>query len=253
MLMKSNTRFSDIALAALWVGLATTRLAIAQSAVAGLDRHNFETRAALESQMNAAEAKGDNRAARLIRDRLDHGDFHEGDRIVVKVQGTAGFTDTLIVRSGKTLQLPQMADLSLDGVLRSELSSRLTTYIGKYLRDPVVQVTPLVRLGILGSVARPGYYYSPADLPLSDVMMLAGGPTADADLAKVSIRRSGQIILDERSSRTALSEGLSMDTLNLQAGDEISIGEKRRINWAVLVPTITGVLGLLVAFTQLHR
>ncbi len=251
--MKSNTHFYNITLTALWVSLATTRLAGAQSAVTGLDRHNFETRAALESQMSAAEARGDKNTARLIHDRLDHGDFHEGDRIVVNVQGPAGFTDTLIIRSGKSLQLPQMADLSLEGVLRSELSSRLTTYIGGYLRDPVVRATPLMRLGILGSVAHPGYFYAPADLPLSDVLMLAGGPTVDADLAKVSVRRQGQSILDEHSSRTALSEGRSMDMLNLQGGDEISVGERRRFNWAVIVPTITGILGLLIAYTQLHR
>ena len=251
--MKSNTRSYSIALTALGVCLATTRLAVAQSAVAEQDRHNFETRAALESQISAAEAKGDRSQAALIQYRLDHGDFHEGDRIVVRVQGPAGFTDTLIVRSGKRLQLPQMADLSLEGVLRSELSSKLTTYIGGYLRDPVVQATPLMRVGILGSVAHPGYYYAPADLPFSDVLMLAGGPTADANVGKVTVRRQGQIIMNESSSRTALSQGMSMDTLNLQAGDEISVGERRRVNWSVIVPTITGILGLLIAYTQIHH
>jgi hypothetical protein len=252
MLMKSHRRLYNVVLTALWVSLSTTRLA-AQSVVGGLDRHNFETRAALESQISAAQAKGDKNTTRLIQDRLDHGDFHEGDRIVVNVQGPVGFTDTLIVRAGKSLQLPQMADLSLEGILRSELSSRLTTYIGGYLRDPVVRATPLMRLGILGSVARPGYYYAPADLPLSDVLMLAGGPTANADLAKVSVQRQGQSIMDENSSRAALSEGMSMDMLNLQGGDEISVGEQRRFNWAVIVPTITGVLGLLIAYSQLHH
>lgn len=242
-----------MALSACWVSLATTRLAVPQSAVGAQERHNFETRAALESQIKAAEAKGDKSQAGLIQYRLDHGDFHEGDRIVVKVQGTAGFADTLVVRSGKNLQLPQMADLSLDGVLRSELSSRLTSYIGRYLRDPVVQATPLVRVGILGSVGRPGYYYEPADLPLTDVLMSAGGPTANADVAKVSVRREGQIIIDEKNTQTALNEGMSMDMLNLQAGDEISVGEQRHFNWAVIVPTVTGIVGLLVAYTQIHH
>ncbi|MEO8910759.1 MAG: SLBB domain-containing protein [Gemmatimonadaceae bacterium] len=251
-IMKSNTAWYSIGLAALGVSLAAIPLA-AQTAIADQEPHNFETRAALQSQVGTAEAKGDKTQAALIQYRLDHGDFHEGDRIVVKVQGGGGFTDTLTVRSGNRLQPPQMADLSLDGILRSELASRLTTYIGTYLRNPVVQATPLLRVGLIGSVAHPGYYYAPADLPLNDVLMLAGGPAANADLGKVSIRRMGQIVLNESSSRTALSEGMSMDALNLQAGDEISIGEQRRVNWSVIVPTITGVLGLLVAYTQLHH
>ena len=250
--MKSNALSYSIALTALGVSLTTTPLA-AQSAIAGQEPHNFETRAALQSRVAAEVAKGDRSAAALIQYRLDHGDFREGDRIVVKVQGAAGFTDTLVVRSGNRLQLPQMADLSLDGVLRSELSSRLTAFIGGYVRNPVVQATPLLRLGLLGSVAHPGYYYVPADLPLNDVLMLAGGPTADADLAKVSVRRMGQIVMNESSSRTALSEGLSMDSLNLQAGDEISVGEQRRFNWPVIVSSATAILGLLVVYSQVHH
>jgi hypothetical protein len=252
--MKSNTRSYGIAVVALWVSLATSRLCLAQSAVvADQERHNFETRAELEAQVKTAEAKGDKSEAWLIHYRLDHGDFREGDRIVVKVQGAGGFSDTLVVRSGKRLQMPQMADLSLDGVLRSELTSRLTAYIGKYLRDPIVQANPLVRVGILGSVARPGYYYAAADLPLGDVLMLAGGPTPDADVAKVSVRREREIIIDEDNTRTALTEGMSMDMLHLQAGDEISVGQQRHFNWGVIVPTVTGILGLLVAFTQIHH
>ncbi len=250
--MKSNTVSYIIRSAALGLSLAASSLA-AQAATADQEPHNFETRAALQSQMGAAEAKGDRTQAALIGYRLDHGDFHEGDRIVVTVQGGGGFTDTLTVRAGNRLQPPQMGDLSLDGVLRSELASRLTTYIGTYLRNPVVRATPLVRVGLIGSVAHPGYYYAPADLPLNDVLMLAGGPATNADLGKVSIRRMGQVVLNEPSSRTALSEGKSMDALNMQAGDEISIGEQRRVNWSIIIPTITGVLGLLVAYSQLHH
>src|SRR5688572_12189550 len=163
-----------LVIAALSVCLVTSSPSSAQSALA--DR-SFETRVELVEQAKTAEAQGDQGKASLIRYRLDHGDFREGDRIVVTVPGTGGFSDTLVVRSGKRLQLPQMADLSLDGVLRSELTPQLSTYIAKYLRDPLVRANPLVRVGVLGSVTRPGYYYVAADSPLSDLLMSAGGPT----------------------------------------------------------------------------
>lgn len=217
------------------------------------ERHNFETRAELESQVRAAETRGSKQEAGLIHYRLDHGDFHEGDRIVVKVQGTAGFSDTLTVRSGKRLEIPQMADLSLDGVLRSELGPRVTTYVARYLRDPIVQTTPLVRVGILGSVARPGFFYVPADLPLSDVLMTAGGPTPNADLDKMSVRREGQVIIDESNTRAALAAGMSMDMLHMGAGDEISVGEQRHISWTTIIPTVSGLLALVIALTQIHH
>jgi hypothetical protein len=250
--MKSSTRSYHILIGVLSVSLAGSS-SLAQSAGVQQDRHNFEARAELEAQAKRAEAKGDKAQAYVVHYRLDHGDFHEGDRIVVKVQGSGGFSDTLMVRSGNRLQLPQMGDFSLDGVLRSEITPAITTYVAKYLRNPVVLANPLVRLGILGSVARPGFYYAPADIPLSDLLMTAGGPTPDADVTKVSVRREGQVILDDANGRTALQEGMSLDMLNLQAGDEISVGSHRNFNWQVILPTVTGILGLLLAYSQLHR
>jgi len=239
-----------LVIATLSVCLVTSSPSSAQSALA--ERPSFETRVELAEQAKTAEAQGDQGKASLIRYRLDHGDFREGDRIVVTVPGTGGFSDTLVVRSGKRLQLPQMADLSLDGVLRSELTPQLSTYIAKYLRDPVVRANPLVRVGVLGSVTRPGYYYAAADLPLSDLLMSAGGPTSEADVAKVSIRREGQIIMDQENTRRALVAGMSLDMLHLQAGDEISVGKQRHFNWGVIATTSTALVGLLIAFTQLR-
>ncbi|MDQ6771161.1 MAG: SLBB domain-containing protein [Gemmatimonadota bacterium] len=235
------------------VGLGGSSHALAQSATVPQDGHTFATRSELEAQASAAAGKGDAAAAYLIHQRLDHGDFREGDRIALKVQGGGGFADTLVVRAGNQLPLPQMGVLSLEGVLRSELGSQLTAFVGKFLRDPIVQANPLVRLAILGSVSHPGYYYAAADLPLSDVLMSAGGPTPNADFAKVSIRREGKVIVNEANTSTALADGMSLDRLNLQEGDEISVGSRRDLNWQIIVPTLTGIVGLWITYSQLHR
>ena len=232
--------------------LATTQVSGAQSSVPPRETHEFETRSELESQAATAETNGDQAAVQMIRHRLQHGDFQDGDRIVVTVEGVGGFTDTLIVRSGKRLQVPQMAQLLLDGVLRSELLPKLTNHIGQYLRSPAVRATPLVRIGVLGNVVKPGYYYVSADLPLSDVLMSASGPTSEADVAKISVRRNGGVVIDQENARKALTQGASIDMLHMQAGDEISIGRQRRANWGVIVPAVSGLLGILIALTQIR-
>jgi hypothetical protein len=228
-------------------------LAFAQTGGSVVDRHDFESRATLEADAKTAEAKGDSTGAWLINYRLQQGDFHAGDRVVVKVQGSAGFSDTLVVRSGKVLEIPQMGELPLQGVLRSEINPLLKAHVAKYLRDPVVQATPLVRVGVLGNVGKPGFYYTAADLPLSDVLMTAGGPTNDADVNKISIRRDGNEIIDPEGSSAALAKGMSLDMMHVEAGDEINVGRQRTFNWGVIIPTITGVLSLLVAYTQFHH
>lgn len=252
--MRLKTRLSAIALGYLSAALSAASPSYAQGPGAIERPQNFETRAELEAQAITAEASHNKSEAWLIHYRLDRGDFHEGDRIVLKVtRGSAGFSDTLLVRGGKRLQLPQMGEVSLDGVLRSELVPRLSAHMANYLRDPEVQATQLVRVGILGNVGRPGFYYAPADIPLADVLMAAGGPNPVADLNKVLIRRDGEVIIDENNTRTALSSGMSMDFLHMQAGDEISVGRQKQVNWGMIMSGTSAALGLVFAYTRLHR
>jgi protein involved in polysaccharide export with SLBB domain len=251
--MRLNTQnlFTSFGLV-FWVLLPGTP-ASAQSRASTFERHDFESRAALEAQAKEAVSRGDSAEAFLIHYRLQEGDFREGDRVIVKVQGTGGFSDTLVVRSGMVLALPQMGDLPLEGVLRSEINPLLKAHVEKYLRDPVVQATPLVRLGVLGSVGRPGFYYTAADLPLTDVLMEAGGPTSEADVGKISIRRQGDVIIDPENSRVALAKGMSLDMMHLEAGDQIEVGRQRHFNWQVIIPSATAALGLIITLTQLRH
>jgi protein involved in polysaccharide export with SLBB domain len=208
---------------------------------------HFETRDELTSEMQAAEARNEKARATLIRARLARGDFREGDRIIVRIEGSAGISDTLTVRPGNRLELPQMKEVSLDGVLRSELVPRLSAHVAQYLRNPVVRATPLVRVGVLGSVSRPGYYYTTAEVPLTDVLMTAGGPTVDADLKKTTIRRGSEVIVDAAKAQAALSQGTSLDMLHMIAGDAIEVGRKTQFNWVMTISSIATVVGLLLA------
>lgn len=246
--MLLKTRLQAIALWCLSAALSTATPCLAQTGTPDL-RQRFETRAQLEAQLKAAEASHNNSASYRIHSRLDHGDFLPGDRVFVRVeQGSAGFADTLVVREGRRLDLPQMGDVSLDGVLRSELEASLGAHLGNYLRNAVVKATPLVRLAILGAVGRPGFFYTPADLPVTDILMRAGGPTPDADLEKVMVRREGEILIDESNTATAIREGMSADMLHLQGGDEIQVGRQSHTNWGMILPIASTVAGLLITY-----
>lgn len=216
---------------------------------------NFETREQLQDQLRLAELKQQTGEAYLIRYRLEHGDFQDGDRIALRLtRGSASLSDTLQIREGKKLVLPQLGEISLDGVLRSELTGRIEQYLTKFLRDPDVHTAPLVRVGILGNVARPGFYYVPAELPISDVLMISGGPTPAADLDRTSVRRNGDVIIDEKNTRVALSNGMSLDLLHILAGDEISVGERRQTPWGIILPVSSAVIGLAISLANMrHR
>jgi hypothetical protein len=249
--MDRRTTLRAVSMAlALVAGLATR--ASAQGVRSAGSTRDFEDRATLEAQAANAEAQHRTSEAWLLRTRLQKGDFQDGDRIVVRLLGSVTFNDTVTVRSGKMLPLPRMADLPLDGVLRSELGGRLSSHLARYLRDSSAQATPLLRLAVLGAVRSPGYYYSSADLLLSDVIMKAGGPASNADIGKTVIRRAGDTIWGEQDTRTALSDGLSLDRLHLRAGDEVYVGEERHFNWPLALQVGATVLGLVVAVVRFH-
>jgi len=206
----------------------------------------FDSRARLEAEARAAESAHRDAQAFLLRARLKNGDFQEGDRIIVVLESTPTVLDTMQVRTGKMLQFPRMADLSLEGVLRSELTDTLRRHLGRFLTKPGVRATPLLPVAVFGSVRNPGYYYTAADVVLRDVIMRAGGPLADADINHAVVRRAGQIIWNADDVRVALTDGLSLDRLHMHAGDEIFVPQRKQ---RVPVTTIVSILSASVAAT----
>ena len=236
------------------LGLALSTAAVpaaAQSRPADPAR-DLETRAQLEAEARTAEQQNRTGEAWLLRTRLQRGDFQEGDRIVVMLLGSMTYNDTISVRVGKLLPLPKMGDVPLEGVLRSEVSDRISSHLAKFLRDSSVRAIPLVRLAVLGQVQRPGFYYTSADVLLSDMLMKAGGPASSSELGKMIIRRGGETIWNAQDTRTAMSDGLSLERLHLRAGDELYVPEEKRTNWVGIAQVSLSILALAFTLTRLR-
>lgn len=183
--------------------------------------------------------------AALVRERLASGDFQVGDRIMLRVDGEQALADTFLVGGERKLTLPIVGDVPLGGILRSELGPFLTKYLGDYLRDPVVHVRTLVRLSVIGGVVRPGYYLVPADTPLPDVLMLAGGPNPQGNLQDVRIDRGKERLWSGEPLRSATSSGRTIDQLNLRAGDEIVVPQRGTRSLQASVQTMSLVVAMI--------
>src|SRR6266853_6499932 len=73
--------------------------------------------AAAQSSSFSADLRSRARAqAAQVRERLRDGDFQVGDRIMLRVEGEAGLTDTFTVRGGRELVLPSIGSVPLSGV-----------------------------------------------------------------------------------------------------------------------------------------
>ncbi len=151
------------------------------------------------------------------------GDFHVGDRVLLTVDGEQQLSDTFTVVPGPALDLPTIGTISLAGVRHADLQSYLTQAIGRYVRDPSVHATAMIRLGVLGEVQHPGFYSLPAQSLMSDALMAAGGPTNKANLARAKIERDNRPAVAPDSLARALTGGLTLAELGLRSGDQIDV------------------------------
>jgi polysaccharide biosynthesis/export protein len=159
----------------------------------------------------------------IVRGRLNDGDLHPGDGVVLDVRGEPQLSDTFIVDTELQIALPDVASIPLRGVLFSELESHMRSQLGQYVREPVVRAWPMVRVLVGGAVAHPGYYLVPANALISQTLMAAGGVTADAEMKKLRAMRAGYPVLEGPEMQKALSQGLSLDRANLRTGDELFV------------------------------
>lgn len=191
----------------------------------------------------------------VVRSRLEGGDFQVGDQVLVVVEGPGGFSDTLTVGAGRVLHFPELGVVDLTGVLRSELGPLLQQFLERFVRQPRLQSTALVRLQLSGAVARPGFYTMPAETPLPDAIMLAGGPSGNVDLGGILIERGGRKLMAGDLVQEALADGRTLDQLNLRGGDRIVVplrfalgaaeGSVRTFAMLLAIPlSIAGILAL---------
>ncbi|HWA17139.1 MAG TPA: polysaccharide biosynthesis/export family protein [Gemmatimonadales bacterium] len=213
--------------------------------------HPLATREDLEAILaRSGKQKLGDRDRQFIEARLRDGDFKNGDRLLVRLRGDSAIADTFAIRTDRTLTLPDMPPLDMKGVLRSEAKERIQTHIAQFIRNPQVDVEPLLRLGLLGSVQRPGYYNVRADVPVSEVVMVAGGMGGDADFKKMTVQRGKQEIYDREHVRQAMADGMSLDQLGIQNGDEIAVGA-RSTGFVGALPVITGIAALAAAIISI--
>lgn len=231
----------------------------ADSAATGLQA----TRAALESLAQSTSGP--------IRMRLTEGDFQQGDRILLSVEGEPQLpdrpvpaqpprtierqlSDTFTVGADREVVLPVIGPIALRGVLRAELESYLTREIARFVNDPVVHAKALIRVSIAGAVTKPGFYFVPTDAALADALTVAGGPTQDAKLGKIRIERAGKRLYQGDDVRHALTEGRTLDAMHIEAGDLVFVPgvpghayDNVRL-WATLLSIPVAIYALAHAF-----
>lgn len=195
--------------------------------------------------------------AGALRQRLRNGDFLPGDRIYLVVVGDSALTDTFTVRGDRRLQLPNIPDITLSGVLDSELGTFLSTELGRYLKNPSVTATGMVRLTLTGGVARNGFLTFPVDQAITDVLMTAGGLGPGSKLDETVVKRSGKTFIDKKSFQEAVRLARTVGDLSLRDGDEVYVPAASATagwqNWIKVLGVVGPLIFIVRIFTNNNR
>jgi len=97
------------------------------------------------------------------------------------------------VRMDGRVTLPMLGEIHASGKTTKQLESEITERLKYLVREPIVQVFVdrvfSHRVTLAGKVGRPGQYALSSPTTVLDVLVRAGGPTADAQVKKIKVVR----------------------------------------------------------------
>jgi protein involved in polysaccharide export with SLBB domain len=180
-----------------------------------------------------------------------------GDRIIIEVlnpQLPPTLSDTFVVRRGNTLLLPNVPrEIPLQGVTDVDLTNYLTESLRSAYTSPVIRATLMLGVFITGQVSEPGATWVTPDALLRDAVTAAGTVTAAANIDKIVVKRQGEVIHSREQTRQALTDGRTFADLAIMTGDEIEVGEKRRLTWFSVLSVATTLVSLAFSIATLTR
>ncbi|MFH1996043.1 MAG: polysaccharide biosynthesis/export family protein [Candidatus Omnitrophota bacterium] len=119
-----------------------------------------------------------------------------GDVIEITVRNQPEFSDLFIVQPDGNIQYKFIGDVSVKGLTKGQVKTKLTGVLDMYVKIPEVGVA--IRdyqskfIFVFGEVNRPGKYPMKGDeLPLFDALVEAGLPTLDAAVRRVIVIKPG--------------------------------------------------------------
>lgn len=150
----------------------------------------------------------------------------DGLQINVWPDGTLG--GTFVVEETGNVYLPFLGSVHVVGMPLERLRDQLRAGYSEVMKEPVVTITPLFRVGVMGAVRGPGTYTIDPTFDLLDVIQQAGGFTDRAKQSDIKIVRPGEVL--QYNVQRALEEGADLSELTLRSGDNIVVPNKSSFN-----------------------
>jgi protein involved in polysaccharide export with SLBB domain len=172
-----------------------------------------------------------------------------GDVVRLAVWREDAFSgDFTVDRSGRVV-LPRLGPVEVTGVPTAELREQILEGLGRYLRNPSMDVVFLRRIAIHGAVMRAGLYPVDPTMTVLDALALAGGARHDGRLDRIRLIREGENVM------TIPTTGMQMEELRIRSGDQLMVPEQTwfRRNNMLIATGISAAASLAIALLYISR
>lgn len=173
----------------------------------------------------------------LDRDRETR--LRPGDAVRVEIKDEPALSGEFLVGENGVALLPLVGLVPVGDRPFREVRDELLSAYAVQLVDPVIRITPVRRIAVLGEVRRPGLFPVDPTYTVSDLLAAAGGLTPHADRGKISVVREGEVVIARLDPNSASLRAL------LRSGDQIIVG--RRSWLSENTPFVVGAIGSMAA------
>ena len=177
-------------------------------------------------------------------DSASTGDYlRPGDVLKLNVWREPEWSGEFAVDEAGVVTLPRIGPLLVTSMTAPALRQFLTDSLGRFLRNPTIEVIPLRRIQVLGAVRTPGLYPVAPTVAVGDVVALAGGATPDGKPDQVILRRNGQDL------RVNLTRGTRLADTPVRTGDQLYVPQRSWIsrNAGLVAAGLSAATTLMVA------
>ena len=174
-----------------------------------------------------------------------------GDILKIAVFRNAELSCECVIASDGSIVHPLYRDLKVTGMPIPAVENRIRTFLSQYESNPMVVVSPLIRVFVGGEVRQPNVYNVPPGTTLAQIIGLAGGPTDRAQLEKVQVWRS-----KEHLTLNLMSTDGAAAQIPVHSGDQILVARSRSIFQDFVAPAsslIAAAAAVTTMIVQLRR
>lgn len=169
-----------------------------------------------------------------------------GDIVRVEIWGEPDLSGEFMVNRDGIVVFPLLGERRITGVSLEALQEQLVLDYQEFLESPLVSMTALRRISILGEVGRPGLYTVDPTMSLTETLALAGGVASSGNMNDIRVVRDGRVL------RLSLDATLAVSSTPIRSGDQIVVGQRSWLSRNVgLVLSVVGLTsGIIITIAR---